>query len=75
MDWNLWLGFAVASLIVGLLPGPGVTSIVGYALTSGIRSALASVLGATLGNAIAMTFSLVGVGVLVQQWPAAFQVI
>jgi hypothetical protein len=32
MDWTLWAGFVVASLIVELLPGPGVTSIVGYAL-------------------------------------------
>jgi threonine/homoserine/homoserine lactone efflux protein len=75
MDWTLWAGFLLASLIVGLLPGPGVTSIVGYALTAGLRVALGSVFGATLGNAIAMTLSLVGVGVLVQQWPAAFGVI
>jgi len=49
-----------------------VTSIVGYALTAGLRTALASVFGATVGNAIAMTLSLVGVGVLIAQWPAAF---
>jgi len=72
MDWGLWAGFIVAALIVGLLPGPGVTSIVGYALTAGLRTALASVLGATVGNAIAMTLSLVGVGVLIAQWPGAF---
>ena len=72
MDWTLWAGFVVASLIVGLLPGPGVTSIVGYALTRGLRTALASVFGATAGNAIAMAFSLVGVGVLIEQYPAAF---
>jgi len=75
MDWALWAGFVAASLIVGLLPGPGVTSIVGYALTAGLRTALASVFGATFGNATAMTLSLVGVGVLLEQWPAAFTVI
>lgn len=47
MNWTLWAGFVIASLIVGLLPGPGVTSIVGYALTAGLRTALASVFGAT----------------------------
>jgi threonine/homoserine/homoserine lactone efflux protein len=72
MDWGLWAGFVVASLVVGLLPGPGVTSIVGYALTAGLRTALASVLGATLGNSIAMTLSLVGLGVLLAQSPGAF---
>jgi hypothetical protein len=75
MDWALWAGFVIASLIVGLLPGPGVTSIVGYALTSGLRTALASVFGATAGNATAMAFSLAGVGVLVERYPAAFLVL
>ena len=75
MDWTLWAGFVVASLIVGLLPGPGVTSIVGYALTAGMRTALASVFGATAGNATAMTLSLVGVGVLIEQYPAAFSIL
>ena len=75
MDWTLWTGFVVASLIVGLLPGPGVTSIVGYALTAGLGTALASVFGATLGNATAMTLSLVGVGVLLEQSPLAFEIL
>ncbi len=72
MDWGLWAGFVAASLIVGLLPGPGVTSIVGYALTAGLRTALASVFGATVGNMIAMTLSLVGLGVLLSESPTAF---
>jgi len=75
MDWALWAGFIAASLIVGLLPGPGVTSIVGYALTAGQRTALGSVFGATAGNAIAMTLSLAGVGVLLAQSPTAFAIL
>ena len=75
MDWTLWAGFVVASLIVGLIPGPGVTSIIGYALTAGMRTALGSVFGATAGNAVAMTFSLIGVGVLIEQYPAAFSIL
>lgn len=38
-------------------------------------TALASVFGATFGNATAMTLSLFGVGVLLEQWPAAFAVL
>jgi len=75
MDWTLLAGFVVASLIVGLIPGPGVTSIVGYALTAGLRTALGSVFGATAGNAVAMAFSLIGVGVLIEQFPAAFSIL
>jgi threonine/homoserine/homoserine lactone efflux protein len=75
MDWTLWAGFVAASLIVGLLPGPGVTSIVGYALTAGQRTALGSVLGATFGNAVAMTLSMAGVGVILAESPRAFTIL
>lgn len=75
MDWGLLAGFIAASLVVGLLPGPGVTSIVGYALTAGLRTALASVFGATAGNMIAMTLSLGGLGVLLAESPTAFAVL
>ena len=75
MDWGLWAGFVAASLVVGLLPGPGVTSIVGYALTAGLRTALASVIGATVGNSLAMTLSLIGLGVLLAESPTAFAVL
>ena len=75
MDWGLWAGFVAASLVVGLLPGPGVTSIVGYALTAGLRTALSSVFGATVGNSLAMTMSLLGLGVLLAESPTAFAVL
>ena len=45
MHWNLWLGFVAAAFVIGVIPGPAVTSIVGYALGSGRKTALASVAG------------------------------
>jgi threonine/homoserine/homoserine lactone efflux protein len=72
MDIHLWLAFAAASAVMGLIPGPGVTSIVGYALGSGRRAALASVAGMTLGNAVCMTLSLAGVGALLAASAMAF---
>jgi threonine/homoserine/homoserine lactone efflux protein len=75
MDWRIWLGFAAASAAMGLIPGPGVTAIVGYALSSGRRTALASVAGMALGNVIAMTLSLAGVGALLAASAMAFQVL
>ena len=44
-------------------------------MTAGLRTALASVFGATVGNATAMALSLVGVGVLIEQYPAAFLIL
>ncbi len=72
MNWNLWLGFVVASLVMGLIPGPGVMSIVGYAVGSGRRTALASVAGMAVGNITAMTFSLAGIGALLAASALAF---
>ncbi len=64
MSFSIWLAFAAASFAIGVIPGPGVTAIVGYALGSGRRTALASVAGIALGNAVAMTLSLMGAGAL-----------
>jgi threonine/homoserine/homoserine lactone efflux protein len=75
MDWHVWLGFAAASALIGLVPGPGVLSIVGYAIGSGRRVALASVAGIALGNAVAMTLSLLGVGALLAASAVAFSVV
>lgn len=75
MDWRVWLGFVAASAGIGLVPGPGVMSIVGYAVGAGRRVALASVAGIALGNAIAMTFSLAGVGALLAASALAFSIV
>jgi threonine/homoserine/homoserine lactone efflux protein len=58
MDPHVWLAFVAASAVMGLAPGPAVTSIVGYALSSGRATALASVAGMAVGNVIAMSLSL-----------------
>lgn len=75
MDWRVWLGFVAASTAMGVIPGPGVTSIVGYALSSGRRTALASVVGMALGNAAAMTLSLAGAGAILAASALAFSIL
>ena len=75
MHWNLWLGFAAAAFVIGVIPGPAVTSIVGYALGSGRRAALASVAGMSVGSVIAMTLSLAGVGAILRASATAFMIL
>ncbi len=75
MDWHHWIAFALASAVMGLIPGPGVMSIVGYAVGAGRRVALASVAGMMVGNAIAMSLSLLGVGALLAASALAFSVV
>jgi threonine/homoserine/homoserine lactone efflux protein len=75
MDPHVWLAFVAASAVMGLAPGPAVTSIVGYALSSGRASALAAVAGLAIGNVIAMSLSLGGVGALLSASALAFAVL
>lgn len=65
MDLTTWLAFAAASTLLLLLPGPTVLLVLSYALTQGRRVALATVAGVALGDTIAMTASLAGLGALV----------
>lgn len=75
MHFGVWLGFVAASAIMGLIPGPAVTSIVGYALGSGRRTALASVAGMSLGSLIAISLSLAGVGAVLRASSTAFVIL
>ncbi|HEY0628053.1 MAG TPA: LysE family translocator [Sphingomicrobium sp.] len=75
MDWQLWTAFALASLVVAIVPGPGVASIVGFAFSSGRTTALASVLGMAVGNVTAMTISLAGAGAVLASSALAFTVL
>lgn len=75
MDLHTWAGFAVASFVMGVIPGPGIASIVGFAFSSGRRVALASVAGMAVGNATAMSVSLVGAGAILASSALAFSLL
>ena len=65
MTIELWLAFVAASTALLLIPGPTVLLILSYALSQGRRVAVASAAGVALGDLVAMTASLVGLGALV----------
>ncbi|AJY48401.1 LysE family translocator [Martelella endophytica] len=65
MDLHIWLAFVAASTALLLIPGPTVLLILSYAISQGRRVALATVAGVALGDFIAMTASLAGLGALV----------
>lgn len=62
MAFELWLAFAAASAALLAIPGPTVMLVVSYALGQGRASGWATVPGVTLGDFLAMTFSLAGAG-------------
>ena len=65
MDLHLWLAFVAASVALLLIPGPTVLMILSYALSQGRRVAVATAAGVALGDALAMSASLAGLGALV----------
>jgi threonine/homoserine/homoserine lactone efflux protein len=67
--------FAVASLVLIVIPGPGVLFVVGRALAHGRRTALASVAGHAAGNWVVAVCVALGVGAVVQRSAVVFTVI
>lgn len=65
MTFDLWLAFVAASAALLLIPGPTVLLVLSYALSKGRSVAVASAAGVALGDLIAMTASLLGLGALV----------
>jgi threonine/homoserine/homoserine lactone efflux protein len=74
MTLETWLAFALASLITVMIPGPVVVFILGRSLGGGWRAALPTVGGVALGDAVALTASLVGLGALLAASATAFTV-
>lgn len=65
MPLDLWLAFVAASTALLLIPGPTVLLVLSYALSQGKRVAVASATGVALGDLVAMSASLLGLGALV----------
>ncbi len=65
MPFAIWPTFVGASIALLLIPGPTVLLVLSYAISKGRSVALASAAGVALGDLIAMTTSLIGLGALV----------
>ncbi len=75
MDFSLWLAFVAASTALLLIPGPTILLVLSYALTQGRKVALATAAGVAVGDLIAMTASLIGLGALIATSATAFTVV
>jgi threonine/homoserine/homoserine lactone efflux protein len=69
------LGFALASLVLIVIPGPGVLFVVGRALAHGRRTALATALGHAAGNYVVAACVAVGLGTLLERSVQAFVIV
>jgi threonine/homoserine/homoserine lactone efflux protein len=69
------LGFALASLVLIVIPGPGVLFIVGRALAHGRRTALATACGHAAGNYLVAAAVAVGLGTLLERSAQVFVIV
>lgn len=75
MDFSIWITFVTASMVLLIIPGPTILLVLSYAISQGRRTALATALGVAVGDLIAMTASLAGLGALVLASATAFTVL
>ena len=64
MSLEAWIAFTIAAGILLAIPGPTIMLVVGYALGRGRSTAWSTVPGVALGDLVAMTASLVGLGAI-----------
>ena len=69
------LGFTLASLVLIVIPGPGVLFVVGRALAHGRRTALATACGHAAGNYVVAACVAVGLGAILQRSATVFIVV
>ena len=74
-DPSTLLAFALASIVLLVVPGPTIALVIARTLSGGQRAAAPLVLGVGLGDLVAATVSLAGVGALLATSAAAFTVI
>lgn len=66
MPLDTWLAYVVATFILVAIPGPTILLVISYSLARGRTATLPLVVGVTLGDLTAMTFSFLGLGLLLQ---------
>lgn len=72
MTAEVWLLFVAASALVLVIPGPTVLLVVSHALAGGASSGWRTVPGVALGDAVAITVSILGLGALLATSAALF---
>ena len=60
MNWHLFAGFLLITLVLILVPGPIVTLVISTGATRGVRAALVTVAGTSSGNALLLSAIALG---------------
>jgi len=72
MTLEIWTTYVAVVLVFALIPGPTVILVVGQAISYGKKSVLPLVMGVLLGDFVAMSLSLLGLGAILSTSATAF---
>jgi threonine/homoserine/homoserine lactone efflux protein len=75
MSLEMWIAYAIAAMIVLVIPGPTILLVISQAIAHGRRSVIPLAAGVTLGDFTAMTFSLLGLGAILAASAALFSIL
>lgn len=64
MPLELWLAYVATSAVVLAIPGPTILLVLSYSIAHGRKATLPVVVGVALGDSVAITLSLIGLGTL-----------
>lgn len=72
MSSNIWLAFALSTLLICLTPGPNMLCMLALGLRHGVRATVPAMLGALLVLLVLLVASALGLGLVLQQSARAF---
>lgn len=75
MNWQLFAGFLVVTVVLLLTPGPIVTLIIATAARDGVRAGLVTVAGTSLGNALLLGAIALGLDWVLAHARALFELL
>jgi len=75
MPLELWLAYVATTTVVLAIPGPTILLVLSYSIAQGRKSTLPLVAGVALGDSVAITLSLIGLGTLLAASALWFTVI
>jgi threonine/homoserine/homoserine lactone efflux protein len=75
MNWELFAAFLVITMVMVVTPGPIVTLVIATGASRGIRAALVTVAGTTLGNAVLLAAITLGLSWVLRNAAMLFEVL
>jgi homoserine/homoserine lactone efflux protein len=75
MNWELFAAFLLITFVLVITPGPIVTLVIATGASQGIRAALTTVAGTTLGNAMLLAAIACGLSWVLNNAAALFEVL